>query len=67
MARITDSLLIRGRRIKNRIAMLPVMTFSFHGDNGDFYGNQHVEHYTEAARGGTGLVILQATNVVGAL
>jgi 2,4-dienoyl-CoA reductase-like NADH-dependent reductase (Old Yellow Enzyme family) len=40
--------------------------FSFHGDNGDFYGKQHIDHYTEAAKGGTGLIILQATHVAGA-
>ncbi|GHV52083.1 NADPH dehydrogenase [Deltaproteobacteria bacterium] len=66
MTKMTDSLLVHGHCIKNRIAMLPVYTFSFHGDNGDFYGKQHIEHYTGAAKGGTGLIILQATHVAGA-
>jgi 2,4-dienoyl-CoA reductase-like NADH-dependent reductase (Old Yellow Enzyme family) len=67
MANIKDSITIRGREIKNRIAMLPMYTFSFHGDGNDFYGSQHIDHYTEAATGGTGLIILQATHVSGVL
>jgi NADPH2 dehydrogenase len=46
--------------------MLPMVTFSFHGDNGSYYGSQHIEHYTERAKGGAGLIIIQATNVLGA-
>lgn len=61
-----DPLVIRGNTIKNRIVMEPMMTFSFHGDDGSFYGSQHLEHYTARARGGAGLIILQATAVSGA-
>lgn len=46
--------------------MLPMVTFSFHGDNGSYYGSQHIEHYTERAKGGASLIIVQATNVFGA-
>lgn len=66
MTKITDDLVIRGNRIKNRIVMAPMFTFSFHGDNGSFYGRQHIEHYTERAKGGAGLIIVQATKVFGA-
>lgn len=66
MAKLTDELVVRGNRIKNRIVMAPMVTFSFNGENGSYYGRQHVEHYTRRAKGGTGLVIVQATRVAGA-
>ena len=34
--KLQDPLVIRGNTIKNRIVMEPMMTFSFHGDNGFF-------------------------------
>lgn len=67
MAKITDELVVRGNRVKNRIVMAPMVTFSFHGDNGSYYGQQHIAHYTERAIGGAGLIIVQATRVVGAV
>lgn len=67
MSRIADKLVIRGNHIKNRIVMPPMVTFSFHGDDGAYFGKQHVEHYTERAKGGTGLIIVQATSVFGAV
>lgn len=45
--------------------MLPMVTFSFQGENGAYYGRQHVEHYMERAKGGAGLIIIQGTNVSG--
>lgn len=64
--KVQDPLVIRGNTIRNRIVMEPMVTFSFHGDNGFFYGSQHLEHYTARAKGGAGLIILQATAVSGA-
>lgn len=64
--KLEDPLVIRGNTINNRIVMEPMMTFSFHGDNGSFYGSQHLTHYTARARGGAGLILLQATGVSGA-
>lgn len=66
MARVTDELIVRGNLIKNRIVMAPMVTFSFQGDNGSYYGKQHIEHYTQRAKGGAGLIIVQATQVTGA-
>ena len=66
MTHITDDLIIRGNRIKNRIVLVPMVTFSFRGDNGSYFGQQHVDYYTERAKGGTGLIIVQATRVLGA-
>ena len=67
MAAVNESIIIRGNTIKNRIVMEPMVTFSFHGDNGTFYGSQHIRHYTERAKGGSGLIIIQATAVYGAV
>lgn len=67
MARITDGFVVRGNYIKNRIVMAPMVTFSFQGDNGSYYGKQHIEHYTQRAKGGAGLIIVQATQVAGAI
>lgn len=64
--RLEDPLVVRGVTIRNRIVMEPMMTFSFHGEGGAFYGAQHLEHYTARAEGGAGLIILQATAVSGA-
>jgi len=66
MTRIHDPLTLRNNTIKNRIVMAPMVTFSFHGDNGSYYGKQHVEHYAAHAKGGAGLIIVQATSVFGA-
>jgi 2,4-dienoyl-CoA reductase-like NADH-dependent reductase (Old Yellow Enzyme family) len=46
--------------------MPPMVCFSFKGDNGGTYGKQYVDHYTERAKGGTGLIIIQSTHVMGA-
>jgi len=67
MAKLQDSIIIRGNTIKNRIVMEPLYTFSFHGDNGSFYGRQHLEHYKRCAKGGVGLLIVQGTYVLGAV
>ncbi len=44
--------------------MAPMLPFSFQGVS--VYGSQHVEHYTERAKGGTGLIIMQAISAKGA-
>lgn len=66
MSKLSDEITIGGKKIKNRIVMPPMMCFSFKGDNGGRYGEQHVNHYTQRAKGGTGLIIIQATPVGGA-
>jgi NADPH2 dehydrogenase len=66
MSKLSDEIIIRGKKIKNRIVMPPMMCFTFTGDNGGMYGEQYVDHYTKRAKGGTGLIIIQATPVAGA-
>ncbi len=65
MTSILDPIVVRGNAIKNRLAMAPMVTFSFKGDRGNYYGERHVAHYTDAAAAGTGLIIAQSTNVAG--
>ena len=65
MPSITTPLTVRGRTIKNRIAMLPMVTFPYIGKGEDYYNEQHLLHYTQAAENGAGLIILQSTNVAG--
>jgi 2,4-dienoyl-CoA reductase-like NADH-dependent reductase (Old Yellow Enzyme family) len=67
MTKITDEFILRGNRIKNRIVMPPMYTFSFRGENGTFFGRQHIDHYTLRAKGGAGLIILQSTRVHGSI
>jgi NADPH2 dehydrogenase len=66
MSKLSDEITIRGKKIKNRIVMAPLVCFSFKGDNDGMYGKQHVDHYTKRAKGGTGLIIIQATPIWGA-
>jgi 2,4-dienoyl-CoA reductase-like NADH-dependent reductase (Old Yellow Enzyme family) len=65
--KLQDPIIIRGNTIKNRIVMEPMYTFSFHGDDGFFYGSEHIAHYTARAKGGAGLIIIQGTSVFGAV
>jgi NADPH2 dehydrogenase len=65
MTNVNAKLIIRGNEIKNRIVMAPMVPLTLHGDNGSYYGTQHVEHYTNRAKGGAGLII-QANGVLGA-
>ncbi|MEL7569165.1 MAG: NADH:flavin oxidoreductase [Eubacteriaceae bacterium] len=67
MPKITDEIIVRGNRIKNRIVMPPMYTFSFKGDSGSFFGRQHIKHYTARAQGGAGLIILQSARVHGSV
>lgn len=67
MPQLSAQITIRGKIIKNRIVMPPMVCFSFQGDQGGVYGKQHIEHYTQRAKGGTGLIIVQATRVLGAV
>ncbi len=66
MPKLSDPMIIIGKKIKNRIVMPPMVCFSFQGDHGGMYGEQYVDHYTRRARGGAGLIIMQSTPVVGA-
>ena len=65
MAKLSDLITICGKTAKNRIVFLPCVTFSFRGDGDDYFGRQHLDHYTRAAEGGAGIVYVQGTNALG--
>lgn len=46
--------------VKNRIVMPPMVCFGWTDDSG-MVSQQHIRHYEARAKGGTGLVILEAT------
>ena len=67
MSKASDTFQLKNHTLKNRIAMLPVMCFSFQTNNKgeDYYFDDHIIHYTKIAKGGPGLIIVQGTNVKG--
>ncbi|HHY47648.1 MAG TPA: NADH:flavin oxidoreductase [Firmicutes bacterium] len=53
---------IRGVEIRNRIVMPPMVRFGWAGPLGEVT-DRHVEHYARRARGGVGLIIVEAAAV----
>lgn len=53
---------IKNLKIKNRIAMPPMVTFDYLDENG-LVNKEHVQHYEERAKGGIGLIIVEASCV----
>lgn len=51
------------KTVKNRITFAPTVKFDFTDDTG-YATQKHVDHYTERAAGGTGLICVEATAVV---
>lgn len=51
---------IKGKNIRNRAVMPPMVCFGKADDEG-FVTDKHVEHYKARAKGGTGLIIVEAT------
>jgi len=50
---------IKSFEVKNRIVMPPVICFNWADDNG-MVTEKHIRHYEEIAKGGAGLIILEA-------
>ena len=59
---VNEPLQIKNITIKNRIAVPPMVCFCWAGDDG-MVTEKHLEHYTELAKGGAGLIIVEATAV----
>lgn len=51
---------IKGKNIRNRVVMPPMVYFGKAGKDG-FVTDQHILHYEARAKGGTGLIIVEAT------
>lgn len=59
---MNDTLQIRHLTVKNRIAIPPMVCFHWAGDDG-LVSEKHLAHYRDLARGGAGLIIVEATAV----
>ena len=55
-------LVIRNVTIKNRIAIPPMVCFHWTDDNG-YVTEKNIEHYRDLAKGGAGLIIVEATAI----
>jgi 2,4-dienoyl-CoA reductase-like NADH-dependent reductase (Old Yellow Enzyme family) len=60
MANLFSEIKLRDFRIKNRIVMPPMVNFGYPTRDG-FVTEEHVQHYAERAKGGVGLIIIEAT------
>ncbi|WP_069999508.1 NADH:flavin oxidoreductase [Cellulosilyticum sp. I15G10I2] len=53
---------IKHLEIKNRIVLPPMVCFTFAGEN-NFVSEKNIKHYESLAKGGSGLIIVEATCV----
>ena len=53
---------IKNLEIKNRIVVPPMVCFSFGGQDG-YVAEENIHHYERMAKGGSGLIIVEATAV----
>ncbi|MCQ2506218.1 MAG: NADH:flavin oxidoreductase [Lachnospiraceae bacterium] len=59
---LNEALKIKNLVIKNRIAIPPMVCFNWTDENG-YVTEKNIEHYRDLAKGGAGLVIVEATSV----
>lgn len=62
MAKLTDEIWIRGKRVRNRIVMPPMVCYQWAGEDGQATG-EYLVHYGARARAGVGLVVVEASCV----
>lgn len=60
MVNLSSEIKIKQALIKNRIVMPPAVCFGW-SDNRGFVTEEHVEHYGNIAKGGSGLIVVEAT------
>lgn len=58
-SKLYSAINIRGKKIINRVVMPPMVCFNW-ADKTGILTNDHLKHYEERAKGGTGLIILEA-------
>jgi NADPH2 dehydrogenase len=58
-----SELKIKGKTVKNRIVFPPVVCFHYAGDDG-IVTDRNIAHYEQRAKGGPGLIIVEATAVM---
>lgn len=59
---IHSPIVINGITIKNRVALPPIVNFGW-SDTDGMVNSKHISHYERIAKGGTGLIIVEATCV----
>lgn len=59
MTNLFSQAVIKGHIIKNRVVMPPMVCFGW-SDGSGYVTDNHVKHYEECAKGGTGLIIVEA-------
>lgn len=62
MAHLFSPLRIGGRQVTNRVVMPPMVCFGWAGGDG-VVSERHIRHYEARAKGGAGLIILEAAAV----
>lgn len=62
MNNLFSNITIKGHEIKNRIVVPPMVCFGWTDDSG-IASRAHIEHYTNLAKGGAGLIILEAHSI----
>ncbi len=63
MQAVSSPFTLKKHRVRNRVVFPPVVCFGYAPGDG-FAGDRNVEHYAEIARGGSGIVITEATAVM---
>ena len=62
MSKVNDPIIINGITVKNRLTMAPTVKFDMAGEDG-LVTPEHVRHYHDRAKGGFGLICVEATAV----
>jgi NADPH2 dehydrogenase len=62
MADIFSPISIKAIKIKNRIVLPPMVRFGW-SDKKGFVSDKHIKHYSQIAKGGAGLIIIEALAV----
>lgn len=60
--KLNDKIYINNTEIKNRIVMPPLVCFNWCNEDG-YETVSHQEHYENRAKGGTGLIVIEATAI----
>jgi NADPH2 dehydrogenase len=63
MANLLSNFTIKSYNIKNRVVFPPIVNFGW-ADNNGFVSEKHVKHYENIAKGGAGIIIVEATCVI---
>ena len=63
MSTLFSTYAIKSHIIKNRVVLPPMVNFGWSDANG-FVSNKHVSHYESIAKGGAGIIIVEATCVM---